>query len=610
MKLYFAVQDLKEYSINDIKLLKQYYNIPEHINGDNLIWLIASNIHSGKMNMAPDKVWIKYNNKLVPLLPSNLIENETYKQLFLDADPDPKKKNLEWMVTSFISGGYNISELPQLKLAIIKFNKLREKGTFKDNLVDFGGLHGFIRNNKEFPALTDFLSKYLDIDEPEYKFNVIIDNSDLKIIQTLNELASCKYGANTKWCTAGENENKFKKYYKYGELYIIIPKNPSRKGEKYQLYIPSKFADKENKQSVPFSDEDEDVDDEYYNSIEITDELNNIIYMDDLISIYPYLENISLIKYTLLRLDGLKMSYEEYLKSNDNLIYDMKDGKYEFKDGTYWYLDGKSNKVEKNNGIKIWYLKNNFHRIGGPAIEKVNGDKWWYQKGRLHREDGPAIELSNGDKKWYKNGELHREDGPAIELLNGDKKWYLNGKLTREEKINDVKIWYKDGKRHREDGPAVEYSNGDKYWYLNDKIHRVGGPAVEYLNGDKEWLEYGIRDRADGPAIEKANGDKYWYRNGELHRSDGPAIEWKNGDNEWYKNGQLHRTDGPAVEKINGYKAWYKYNNLHRENGPAIEKIDGYKAWYKYGKRHREDGPAIEKTDGTNEWWINGEKIK
>jgi uncharacterized protein YjbI with pentapeptide repeats len=54
MSLYIAIEDLQDYSTKDLNILKKYYNIPEHIYGDNLIWLIAYNIHSNKMNMNPD----------------------------------------------------------------------------------------------------------------------------------------------------------------------------------------------------------------------------------------------------------------------------------------------------------------------------------------------------------------------------------------------------------------------------------------------------------------------------------------------------------------------------------------------------------------------------
>jgi hypothetical protein len=54
---------------------------------------------------------------------------------------------------------------------------------------------------------------------------------------------------------------------------------------------------------------------------------------------------------------------------------------------------------------KFYYLNDQFHRVGGPAIEDVNGTKAWYVYGKQHREDGPAIEWNDGDKYWYYHGE-------------------------------------------------------------------------------------------------------------------------------------------------------------------------------------------------------------
>jgi len=45
-------------------------------------------------------------------------------------------------------------------------------------------------------------------------------------------------------------------------------------------------------------------------------------------------------------------------------------------------------------------LKNQLHRVNGPAIEWKNGTKFWFKEGGYHRIDGPAIEWSNGYKYW------------------------------------------------------------------------------------------------------------------------------------------------------------------------------------------------------------------
>ena len=83
------------------------------------------------------------------------------------------------------------------------------------------------------------------------------------------------------------------------------------------------------------------------------------------------------------------------------------------------------------------------------------GNKWWYINDQRHREGGPAIESANGSKHWYINDRLHREDGPAIEWPNGDKSWYINGKFLTEAEFNartkscDGKVVEIDGKKYK-----------------------------------------------------------------------------------------------------------------------------------------------------------------
>ena len=62
-----------------------------------------------------------------------------------------------------------------------------------------------------------------------------------------------------------------------------------------------------------------------------------------------------------------------------------------------------------------------------------DGTKFWFLKDNRHRVDGPAIEWASGTKEWYLNGKRHREDGPAIEYTDGDESWYLKGEYLTEE---------------------------------------------------------------------------------------------------------------------------------------------------------------------------------
>lgn len=74
----------------------------------------------------------------------------------------------------------------------------------------------------------------------------IYNDDNWKIIRPLTESASCKYGANTRWCTASKNHNMFSHYNDKGPLYILIEKHTQ---EKYQFHFQSdQFMDEQDHQ--------------------------------------------------------------------------------------------------------------------------------------------------------------------------------------------------------------------------------------------------------------------------------------------------------------------------------------------------------------------------
>jgi len=76
-------------------------------------------------------------------------------------------------------------------------------------------------------------------------------DSNATIIVPNDEAAACKYGANTKWCTAAtKSENFFNSYNKKGKIYIIIPKKPQHEGEKYQIHFEEGEFKNEKNQNV------------------------------------------------------------------------------------------------------------------------------------------------------------------------------------------------------------------------------------------------------------------------------------------------------------------------------------------------------------------------
>ena len=80
---------------------------------------------------------------------------------------------------------------------------------------------------------------------------MVYDGPNWEILIPKTKEASCHYGANTRWCTAGSSNNYFDHYSKQGPLYIITNKKDPT--DKYQFHFESnQFMDKEDR-TVPLS---------------------------------------------------------------------------------------------------------------------------------------------------------------------------------------------------------------------------------------------------------------------------------------------------------------------------------------------------------------------
>ena len=75
---------------------------------------------------------------------------------------------------------------------------------------------------------------------------LVYDGPNWEILIPKSREASCHYGANTRWCTAGSSNNYYDHYSRQGPLYIILnKKDPS---DKYQFHFESnQYMDKEDR---------------------------------------------------------------------------------------------------------------------------------------------------------------------------------------------------------------------------------------------------------------------------------------------------------------------------------------------------------------------------
>ena len=93
----------------------------------------------------------------------------------------------------------------------------------------------YVINDPELVAKLNTQSA--DVDKGNSK--VVFENAAVRIIKPEDETAACYYGQGTTWCTAARNNNMFNYYHTRGPMFILLPKQPSYDGEKYQIHLQS-----------------------------------------------------------------------------------------------------------------------------------------------------------------------------------------------------------------------------------------------------------------------------------------------------------------------------------------------------------------------------------
>lgn len=158
-------------------------------------------------------------------------------------DPTRNKQFVPWLVRMFINSGGNLPLEDMNRNAYLTLF-LNAKN---QNLVpaDFRDINKF-KTYKEFEDFMDAtVIPELDRKSQEEmqelvkgKAKEVWNDDQVRVIIPQDQDAACYYGQSTRWCTAStRGNNLFTRYNATGPLYILIPKNPSYPGEKYQLHF-------------------------------------------------------------------------------------------------------------------------------------------------------------------------------------------------------------------------------------------------------------------------------------------------------------------------------------------------------------------------------------
>ncbi|MGZ8924624.1 MAG: hypothetical protein ACXW2E_01950 [Nitrososphaeraceae archaeon] len=172
------------------------------------------------------------------------IENpiEIIQQLKV-ADPT-KGKYLAFLAKAYAAKQFRLEDTTRLKETLMLFDKVKHKLPNKD-------IMSYAKLSDIYNALAPFQEKDTQASGKELKRQIksegaktIIDTPKFKVIQPLTVEAACFYGANTHWCTAGKNDNRFEQYNKQGPLYIILAGD-----RKFQLqYESDQFVDEQDEE--------------------------------------------------------------------------------------------------------------------------------------------------------------------------------------------------------------------------------------------------------------------------------------------------------------------------------------------------------------------------
>ena len=216
--------------------------------------------------LSPARLWTDLGEAILNKLSSEHYEGnldavnrlEDLPFFFAPTRRGQKKKDykyLEWVVRSYLQGGIiDYSDIQSLVYpALDDFNLLLSKKVLKpeeQDILKYCGLTGCIKNKRQYPGLAGLLEQYRDDLYDHTHLEPVVDGPHSKVYKPLTIEQSQKYGAGTKWCTAGKIYSRFHDYIKEGPLYIIIPKVPAYPGEKYQFH-PSTASFKDDRDEQP-----------------------------------------------------------------------------------------------------------------------------------------------------------------------------------------------------------------------------------------------------------------------------------------------------------------------------------------------------------------------
>jgi hypothetical protein len=307
--------------------------------------------------------------------PKNLSSQELIEKIS-SLDPTRNKELTFWIVLNYANGRIaRYEDIASRAIpSLLKFKALLRKPNLTPPLEirDVNSIKGL-------SALEDILDKYEEKDvvsnkeaqsSEEQNFyasgqaELIYNDSQVKVVSPKTKEASCFFGINTRWCTAGKSSNnRFSYYDKQGPLYIVLIK---KENARYQFHF----------QTGQFMDEKDD-------AIEPTDLANG----------YPILWKI----FTPLAEKNESVILNSDPSESVQLFSVQQDGK------AIRYIENPSKKIQlaavQENGYAIRYIENPSEDVKLVAVRE-NGAVIKYIKHPSKKIQIAAVQSNGYAMQW------------------------------------------------------------------------------------------------------------------------------------------------------------------------------------------------------------------
>ena len=172
---------------------------------------------------------------------------------FESIDPSPNKIYVPFLIKNYTGNRTAHSIMEDITSVISdnldKYHYIKQRNLFEvddevyRDIFRFKDFRDFYLTMVNYPNKEEY-----ERDTNKDDYTTVFEDYKVTIYVPHSKAASCHLGSNTSWCTASRGAyNYFDTYSRSGNLYIFVPKNPIRVGEKYQVHFEkNEFKDEFN----------------------------------------------------------------------------------------------------------------------------------------------------------------------------------------------------------------------------------------------------------------------------------------------------------------------------------------------------------------------------